>query len=177
MKNLNECWREILRRIERVLKLGNLRPRQGFGDGNVLNHSGLIATRFQREEGHGLGGVRGQFLDELDLEARGSGGGSGVLGGDGDGAAEGAEEEGEVEGEGDAVVVVAGDAVVVKERLLAELRDGVNSVAVEEVVEEERVIAREVEVAGFSGFLENGEEPLLEEVDAVVGDEGLEFHG
>jgi len=63
------------------------------------------------KEGHGLGGVRGEFLDELDLETHGGGGGGGVLGGDGDGAAEVAEEEGEVEGEGDAVIVVAGDAV------------------------------------------------------------------
>jgi len=65
----------------------------------------------------------------------------------------------------------------VEERLLAELRDGVDAVAVEEVVEEERVVAREVEVAGFSGLLEGGEKALLEEVDAVVGEERLEFHG
>jgi len=64
----------------------------------------------------------------------------------------------------------------VEERLLAELRDGVDAVAVEEVVEEERVVAREVEVAGFSGPLEGGEEPLLEEVNAVVGEKSLEFH-
>ena len=172
---LNECLREILRRIERALKLGNLRPRQGFGDGNILNNRRLIPASFQCEVGHGLGGIRGKFLDELDLEARG-GGGSGGGGGDGDGAAEGAEEEGEVESEGDAVVVLAGYAVVVEERLLAELREALDAVAVEEVVEEHGVVAREEEVARFSRSLQGREEPPLQELHAVVGHEGLEFH-
>lgn len=39
-------------------------------------------------------------------------------GGDGDDATEGMEEEGEVEGEGDAIIILAGDAVIVEEHSL-----------------------------------------------------------
>ena len=70
-------------------------------------------------------------------------------------------EERDVDGEGDAIVVLAGDAVVVEEGFLAELGDGVEAVAVEEVVEEGGVVAREVQVAGLSELVECWEEPLL----------------
>ncbi|QCD84012.1 hypothetical protein DEO72_LG2g4362 [Vigna unguiculata] len=113
-------------------RIGDHRKRKTYNTRQTHKKQGLDTKGYhpttpknsKAKERHGLRGVRGEFLDELDLEARGGGGGGGVLGGDGDGAMEVAEEEGEVEGEDDAVVVVAGDAV-----------------------------------------------------DAVVGDESLEFHG
>lgn len=72
---------------------------------------------------------------------------------DGEDGAEGAVEEGEVDGEGDLVVVVAGDAVVVEEAVDFELGYGLGAVGVEEVVEEEGVVAGQVEVADFAHFV------------------------
>ncbi|GER44111.1 B-block binding subunit of TFIIIC [Striga asiatica] len=167
--------RHLLAGLERELELQDVGSGQGLRDGDVLDDGGFVALGLEGEEWRGLGGVRGELLDELDLDAGGvEVAGVGV---DSEDGAECAVEEGEVEGEGDAVVVVAGDSVVVEEGVLVELGDGVDAVGVEEVVEEEGVVAGEVEVAGPADLVKGGEDALLEEVDAVVGEERLEFHG
>ena len=97
-----------------------------------------------------------QLLDELDLD------GGGLLLGlrlNGEGAAEGAVEEGDVNDEGNAVVVVAGDAVVSKEEVFVELGDGLDAVAIEEVVEEDGVGFCEVQVAGAPDLVQRWEKP------------------
>lgn len=75
------------------------------------------------------------------------------LGVDGEDGAEGAVEEGEVDGKGDFVVVLAGNAVIVEEGFFLELCYGLDAVGVEEVVEEEGVVAGQVEVADFAHFV------------------------
>lgn len=106
-----------------------------------------MAFCLKREERHGLGAVRGKLLDELDLKPIVRRPGGTVVRADGSAATHGPEEEGHVDGEGDAVIVLAGDAVVVEEDGGPELSDGLEAVAAEEVVEEEEVVAGEVEVA------------------------------
>lgn len=111
-----------------------------------MNHGGFETLGLEGKERHRLGGIRRELLDELDVEAirRRT---TAELGAYADAAAEGSVEEGDVDGEGDAVLVLAGDPVVVEEGFSAELGDGLDPVAVEEVVEEDGVVSCEVEVA------------------------------
>lgn len=114
-------------------------------------------------------------------------------------------EEGEVEGEGDAVFVLAGDAVVEEEEVLVELGHALHAIAIEEVVEEHGVISRQVHMADPSHLVQRRQETwssgsrirrvdpraerrttqegrswggltLVEEVDAVVSEECFELH-
>lgn len=179
--NLDERLGERLSRVERRLELRDLSPRHRLRDRHVLDDRGFVALRLEGEEGQRQGAVRRQLLHQLYLEplgVRSSGGvgGGGELVADADAAADGAVEEGEVDGEGDAVVVLAGDAVAVEEGLDTELRDGLEAVAVEEVVEEDGVVPGEVEVARPVDLLQRRQEPLLEEGHAVVREKRLELH-
>lgn len=117
-----------------------------------MNHGGSETLGLEGEERHRLGGIRRELLDKLDLEAVGR---RTVpeLGAYADAAAEGSVKKGDVDGKGDAVLVLAGDPVVVEEGFSAELGDGLDSVAVEEVVEEDGVVSGEVEVADLSHFV------------------------
>lgn len=77
---------------------------------------------------------------------------------DGEGAVEGAVEEVDVDDERDAVVAVAGDAVVSKEEVFVELGDGLDAVAIEEVVEEDGVGSGQVQVARATDLVQRWEE-------------------
>lgn len=174
--NLDERLGERLSRVEGRLELRDLSPRHRLRDGHVLDDRGFVAFRLEGEEGHRLGAVRRQFLHHLYLEPFGGRSGGGELVADADAAADRAVEEGEVDGEGDAVIVLAGDAVAVEEGLDAELSDGLEPVAVEEVVEEDGVVSGEVEVARPVDLVQRRQEALLEESHAVVRKKRLELH-
>lgn len=176
--NLDERPGERVSRVEGRLELRHLSPRHRLRDRHVLDDRRLVAFRLEGEEGHRLGAVRRQLLHQLYLEPIGgrSFGVGGELIADADAAADGAVEEGEVDGEGDAVVVLAGDAVGVEEGLDAELGDGLEAVAVEEVVEEDGVVPGEVEVARPVDLVQRRQEALLEEGHAVVREKRLELH-
>lgn len=85
-------------------------------------------------------------------------------------------EKRKVDGEGDFVVVLAGNAVILEEGFFLELGYGLDAVGVEEVVEEEGVVAGQVEVADFAHFVECWEDSFLQEIDAIVCEECLELH-
>lgn len=114
-----------------------------------MDDSGLVAFGLEGKEGHGLGGIWRKLLHQLNLEATlvGSRPTTTKFSADADAAAKRAVEQGNVNGEGDAVLVLAGDAVVVKESFFPKLSHGLNAIAVEEVVEEESVVSGEVHVA------------------------------
>lgn len=79
-------------------------------------------------------------------------------GGDGGGGFEGSEEEGEVEGEGDAIIVLARYAVIGEEGFLFELGDGLDTIVVEEVVEEKDVVFGEIDMADLAHLLKGWDE-------------------
>lgn len=68
-------------------------------------------------------------------------------------------EKAEVDRESDAVIILAGDSVVVKESLLAELGDGLDTVAGKEIVEEDGVVARQVELAYSPDLVQGWHKP------------------
>lgn len=147
-------------RVKSCLKLHNLRPRQRFGDGNILNDSRFIPLGLKRQEGHWLRTVKRQLLHKLDLKPIGSQPAA-ELSANADTALDSTVEKRNVQGEGDTVVVLAGDTVVVEEDVDAELSNALDSVAVEKVVEEEQVVFGEEEVTGFAHFVKRGKEPSL----------------
>lgn len=147
-------------RVKSRLKLNNLRPRQRFGDGNILDNRRLIPLGLKREEWHGLGTVRRQLLHKLDLQSIRSQPAA-ELSADADTALDSSVEKRNIQGEGDTVVVLAGDTVVVEEEVDAELSNALDTVAVEKVVEEEQVVFGEEEVACLAHFVKCWKEPLL----------------
>lgn len=102
-----------------------------------------MAFGLEREKGHGVGAIGGQFFDELELE----------MVGDAGSGAEGAEEERQIEGEGDAVVALAGNPILREQGLLFELGDGLDAIIGEEAVEEECVVSCEIDMADFAHLL------------------------
>lgn len=150
LRRHDESRRELLAALDGEVELVDVGAGEGFGDGDVLDDGGSVAPGLEGEERRGLGGIWGKLFDQLDEE------GVGIGVADGEDGAEGAVEEGEIDGEGDAVVVVAGDAVVVEEGFLAELSHGVDAVDGEEVVEEEGVVAGQVQVAYPPHFVQGG---------------------
>lgn len=78
-----------------------------------------------------------------------------------DETAEGTVEESEIDGEGDLVVVLAGDPVIEEESFLAKLGDGLDSIGVEEVVEEENVVRGQENVADFAHFVKCRQDSFL----------------
>lgn len=86
-------------------------------------------------------------------------------------------EQRDLDSEGDAVVVLAGDAVVAEEEVLVELGDGVDSVAIEEVVEEDGVGFSEVEVAGAPDFVERWEKTCEKKIEFDFFGGGIKIGG
>lgn len=78
---------------------------------------------------------------------------------DAEAAAKSTVEKAEVDRESDAVIILAGDSVVVEESLLAELGDGLDAVAGEEVVEEDGVVACQVELAHSPDLVQGRNKP------------------
>ena len=63
-------------------------------------------------------------------------------------------QETKIERKGDSIFILAGYAVIEEEKILVELRHALDSVAVEEIVEEHGVVPREVDMADSSHLVQ-----------------------
>lgn len=66
------------------------------------------------------------------------------------------------------IIILARDAILIKQCLNAELSNGLDAITIEEVMEKIYMVSRKVEVADLSHFVKSWKEPLIQEVDTIV---------
>lgn len=104
--------------------------------------------------------MRRELLNKLYLEAIGGGRtGASAMGCtefcvDGDYATESTVKEREVNSKSNAIIILTGYAVIIKQGFFAELSNGLEAVPIEKVVKEDGMVSGQVEVADFPHFVQ-----------------------